>query len=408
MKPIIFYFVIIKLPYSMRAILKQIIIIVIVSLSLGLVRFFFLGDDNFDLIQVEEPKAENIGTCDIDPSKDFGKPQNTSLECLKYYFDLNEKLQSEEDSLALILDRKSEIIEKAIIVDSRPAEEYTASHIKGAVNIYAEKFEDLVYREAYDEPGVYRLEQDQKIWNEYPDKPLTINQIYIIYCNGGKCPHGESLSGKMYEEGFKKVFIYEEGLPAWEEKGYPVEGEGEDQTPFQLSQMYFLFLLILVVLGIVATSKWTNKNTYIVVGFRLILGMILIYASYSKIMDPVKFSATIDLYKATPLSINNLIALIVPWVELLIGFGLILNRSIKGSILISIGLFIVFIILLSQAYYRGFTLDCGCFANESSEKLSSTQLRGKMLVRIVEDIIYLFMSIYLYFIYVFKKNNNAN
>ena len=141
-------------------------------------------------------------------------------------------------------------------------------------------------------------------------------------------------------------------------------------------------------------------------GFRLILGIVFIYASYSKIIDPNKFSSTIDLYKATPITINNLIALIVPWVELLIGFGLILNRSIKGSIIISIGLFITFIILLSQAYYRGFTLDCGCFGG--SEKLSDVELRSKMSIRIIEDIIYLFMSIYLYFIYVFKKNNNAN
>ena len=66
-----------------------------------------------------------------------------------------------------------------------------------------------------------------------------------------------------------------------------------------------------------------RNNKYLIVGCRLILGAVFIYASYSKIIDPSKFSSTIDLYKATPISINNLIALIVPWVELLIAFGLI-------------------------------------------------------------------------------------
>ena len=139
-----------------------------------------------------------------------------------------------------------------------------------------------------------------------------------------------------------------------------------------------------------------RNNKYLIVGCRLILGAVFIYASYSKIIDPSKFSSTIDLYRATPISINNLVALIVPWLELLIGLGLILNRNIKGSIVMSISLFILFIALLSQAYYRGFTLDCGCFGGV--DRLSDTELRFKMLRQIILDIIFLCMSQYLYFI----------
>tara|TARA_B100001250_G_C19685358_1_gene737791 strand:- start:30 stop:497 length:468 start_codon:yes stop_codon:yes gene_type:complete len=148
-----------------------------------------------------------------------------------------------------------------------------------------------------------------------------------------------------------------------------------------------------------------NYKHIIAIIFRYILGIVFIYASYSKIIDPIKFSATIDLYKATPIVVNNLIALIVPWIELLIGFLLIFNKGIKGSIVISIGLFIVFIILLSQAYFRGFTLDCGCFGGLG--KLSESELRFNMLRRIVEDIIFLCMSIYLYFIYIYNEEKNV-
>tara|TARA_Y100001970_G_C13801302_1_gene635179 strand:+ start:174 stop:638 length:465 start_codon:yes stop_codon:yes gene_type:complete len=152
------------------------------------------------------------------------------------------------------------------------------------------------------------------------------------------------------------------------------------------------------------TSTYDYKQITVII-FRYILGIVFIYASYSKIIDPVKFSATIDLYKATPIAINNLIALIIPWLELLVGFSLIFNKSIKGSIVISISLFIIFIILLSQAYFRGFTLDCGCFGGSS--KLSDTELRFNMLRRIVEDIIFLCMSVYLYFIYIYNERKNA-
>ena len=150
-----------------------------------------------------------------------------------------------------------------------------------------------------------------------------------------------------------------------------------------------------------------RNNRYIIVGCRLILGIVFIYASFDKIVNPKDFSDTIDLYKATPISINNLIALIIPWVEFLIGFGLILNRSIKGSIILSISLLILFIVLLSQAYLRGFTLDCGCFG-KTADTLSDSELRFKLLKRIGEDILFLCMSVYLYFIYIYNKHNNAN
>ena len=56
---------------------------------------------------------------------------------------------------------------------------------------------------------------------------------------------------------------------------------------------------------------------------RFILGAVFIYASLDKIADPVAFSTNIDNYHISPLAINNLAALILPWVELIIGLSLI-------------------------------------------------------------------------------------
>jgi len=133
----------------------------------------------------------------------------------------------------------------------------------------------------------------------------------------------------------------------------------------------------------------------------LILGYVFIYASIQKILNPLEFSNQIDLYKATPLLFNNFIALVIPWMEFIIGLCLILNRNIKGSIILSILLFIVFITLLSQAYYRGISLDCGCFGT-GIEK-TTVELFSDMLNRIKEDIIFLCMSLYLYYIYIYNR-----
>ena len=129
----------------------------------------------------------------------------------------------------------------------------------------------------------------------------------------------------------------------------------------QLSMIAFYGIFLFRIINDKNKSLRLRFKTMAIVSFRLLVGGIFIWASIQKIVDPSEFSKQIDLYKATPIIINNIVALIIPWIELLIGFGLILNRNIKGSIILSIILFILFILLISQAYYRGFTLDCGCF-----------------------------------------------
>ena len=144
----------------------------------------------------------------------------------------------------------------------------------------------------------------------------------------------------------------------------------------------------------------------VIVSFRFILGYVFIYASIQKIINPIEFSNQIDLYQATPIIFNNLIALVIPWLELLIGLCLILNRNIKMSIVVSILLFIIFIVLLSQAYYRGISLDCGCFGIGVDK--TDTELALDMMKRIKEDIVFLCMSFYLYFIYIGKQGRYDN
>ena len=59
--------------------------------------------------------------------------------------------------------------------------------------------------------------------------------------------------------------------------------------------------------------------------FRIILGVVFIYASYDKILDPASFSSTIHNFHVTPIYIENLAALIIPWLELIVGVFLILG-----------------------------------------------------------------------------------
>ena len=158
-----------------------------------------------------------------------------------------------------------------------------------------------------------------------------------------------------------------------------------------------------------------SKSFRLIIQFlsRAILGYIFLYASIDKIIDPISFSSNIDNYHISPISLNNLAALIIPWVELIIGFVFIcgafillielysdvkfaqIEKYIKASSIISILLLIFFIFIISQAYYRGIDLHCGCFKGESL--LQSIDLRQNMLKRIIEDILFLGLAIIVYF-----------
>tara|TARA_Y100000996_G_scaffold258271_1_gene203366 strand:- start:2207 stop:2662 length:456 start_codon:yes stop_codon:yes gene_type:complete len=129
---------------------------------------------------------------------------------------------------------------------------------------------------------------------------------------------------------------------------------------------------------------------------RLIMGIVFIYASYSKIIDPLSFSQNIHNYGVTPLFIENIIALTLPWVELFIGLGLILNIKYDACLDIAIFLMALFIILISQAYLRGKSIDCGCFSNDLSAQ-EWGEKRWSMLKRIFEDIVFLILLITLKF-----------
>ena len=124
--------------------------------------------------------------------------------------------------------------------------------------------------------------------------------------------------------------------------------------------------------------------------FRIILGIVFIYASYEKILNPEGFSDNIHNFHITPAAVENLAALIIPWLELIVGLFLIFGVFLEGATSITIGLYIFFIIILSQAVFRGIDVHCGCFKTEADAGV--TDLRMELIKRIGEDFLYLGMA----------------
>ena len=121
-------------------------------------------------------------------------------------------------------------------------------------------------------------------------------------------------------------------------------------------------------------------NQYLIVVIRIILGSVFLWASFDKIIDPAKFARSIANYHVLPFGIENTIAIVLPWLELFIGSGLILGVMVDGSIVITSALLVLFNLMIAQAILRGFNIDCGCGLKEG-------QLVG--IEKILENFVFL-------------------
>ncbi|WP_321366061.1 MauE/DoxX family redox-associated membrane protein [uncultured Desulfuromusa sp.] len=99
---------------------------------------------------------------------------------------------------------------------------------------------------------------------------------------------------------------------------------------------------------------------------RLALAGVFIYAGMIKADDIAAFAGQIANYKILPYAWNYLVASILPYLELLCGVLLLLNRRVRPAILVLFCLNIIFILALTSAISRGFDIDCGCFKPDSA------------------------------------------
>ena len=95
----------------MKIILKQIITIILLSITLALFRNYFIENNNVSLLKYKKvlDKVDNFIIPDL-----MTTPKEVKTDFTKYYFDNNQ----------------------AVIIDARDEEEYKEAHIKNSINIY--------------------------------------------------------------------------------------------------------------------------------------------------------------------------------------------------------------------------------------------------------------------------------
>ena len=113
---------------------------------------------------------------------------------------------------------------------------------------------------------------------------------------------------------------------------------------------------------------------WIILVIRYILGAIFVYSAYAKLQDPIGFADSIHNYRVFGLIISNWSAVLVPPLELLLGILLITGKWLEESLLLTLGLYFIFDVMVIQALIRGLDISCGCFSPANSGRVDITKI----------------------------------
>ena len=110
-------------------------------------------------------------------------------------------------------DEAKKLIDSGVVVfDTRVANEYAESHIKGARNV------------PYKEKSAKKVGFDPKEDSfDLAKLPADKNAPLVVYCNAGECWKSYKAAKVAVDSGYKKVYWLRGGLPEWKGRNLPIE-----------------------------------------------------------------------------------------------------------------------------------------------------------------------------------------
>jgi putative oxidoreductase len=135
-------------------------------------------------------------------------------------------------------------------------------------------------------------------------------------------------------------------------------------------------------------KKKASKIEFLI---RLVLGITFIAASIHKIMDPAGFAKIIYGYALFPDFSINLLASMVPFIELIAGTSIIVGVYQRSALILINLLLSGFIIIIGFNLFRGHQFDCGCFSFSGTNSMASASF---LLIR---NVLLLIVGLFLYY-----------
>ena len=132
-------------------------------------------------------------------------------------------------------------------------------------------------------------------------------------------------------------------------------------------------------------TRWLS-SPWLTVRSQFVLAAVFVVAAVAKIADPPGFAHQIHNYRLLPEGAVNALALVLPWLELLLGLALFFGVLRPAAAGLAAVLLAVFIGALGVNLARRHPIDCSCFSTSAVERSDAERL-AEMKLAIGRDIL---------------------
>jgi uncharacterized membrane protein YphA (DoxX/SURF4 family) len=112
-------------------------------------------------------------------------------------------------------------------------------------------------------------------------------------------------------------------------------------------------------------------------GAQIVAGIIFLAAALPKIGALSTFAGDVHnfhLEPVVPVAATNVVALAIPWIELIAGLALITGLRPRAGAIVYTVLLALFTIAVAAAMARGLSFECGCFGKAGAATIGARKL----------------------------------
>ena len=116
---------------------------------------------------------------------------------------------------------------------------------------------------------------------------------------------------------------------------------------------------------------------------QIVAGLIFLASALAKLADLPAFAGSVHnfhLEPVVPMAATNLLAMTIPWVELIAGLALVAGVRPRAGAVVYTALMAVFTIGVIAALARGLSFDCGCFGKAGASTIGAKKLVENFLM----------------------------
>ena len=104
------------------------------------------------------------------------------------------------------------------------------------------------------------------------------------------------------------------------------------------------------------------------------IGLVFLFSALAKIGDAAGFARQIHHYRMIPFGLENLVAITLPWIELVLALAILTRLMPRAGAGVGLGLMGVFVVMVAAAVARRLDIECGCFGTADATRVGAAKL----------------------------------